>query len=149
REDGTTGTVTSEQIFQHKMAAGALYRAELATALVQELGIELEKDRQFFAVKGVSKELCEEFSKRRQEVEEALKKMGLEGAVAAKIATLSTRTVKEHIAREELFETWSQVGRNHGWSREEAEAVRGKNQTPTLDTEATAKLVANSALARV
>ena len=38
RHDGTTGTIESKPFYQHKMAAGALYRSELAAQLQQKLG---------------------------------------------------------------------------------------------------------------
>lgn len=43
RHDGTTGTIESKPFYQHKMAAGALYRSELAAQLQQKLGVEIER----------------------------------------------------------------------------------------------------------
>ena len=39
--DGVTGPIDSRVLYQHKMAAGALYRSELAALLQTELGLAL------------------------------------------------------------------------------------------------------------
>lgn len=68
REDRTTGTIESRGIYQHKMAAGAIYRAELARLIEtdERLGLIAEKKRSWFELKGVDKGLIDEFSKRRK-----------------------------------------------------------------------------------
>jgi len=101
REDGSFGTLRSRDLYQHKMAAGALYRAELAANLA-ELGFELEQDGSAFRIVQVPRELEAEFSKRR----EAILRQGPRTAVEAERAALSTREVKGHVARGELFEHW-------------------------------------------
>lgn len=128
RADGTTGTIRTLEVFQHKMAAGAIYRAALAEALQRTLGLDIELDREFFKLAGVSDSLCSEFSKRRKQIEEALSKKGLESAVAAKIAALETREVKGHIARDLLFTTWKAVGREHGWTEENLMRLIGRDR---------------------
>lgn len=138
REDGTTGTIESRQIYQHKMAAGAVYRAELAHRIENDprLGIEAERKRSWFELKGVSEELRSEFSKRRKEVEEELEKSGFSGAKASKVATLNTRAVKEHVARDELFSKWQEVGEHHGWGKEElSKLTQGKPKERNIERE--------------
>ena len=39
RADGTTGTILSEPFYRHKLAAGAVYRAELSDQLEKRLGV--------------------------------------------------------------------------------------------------------------
>ena len=121
REDGSTGSIESKPIYQQKMAAGAVYRAELAHQIENDgrLGLIAERKQSWFELKGVNQELRDEFSKRRQAVEAELERTGFSGAKAAKVATLNTRNVKEHISRDELFATWKQVGERHNWSTEE------------------------------
>jgi len=130
REDGTTGTIESKPIYQNKMTAGAVYRAELAAQLEERLGLKTRKERSWFELEGVNKDLISEFSKRRKAVEEALSESGFEGAKAAKVAALNTRQVKEHTARDELFGKWEQVGKDYGWSRDELEHLREKQGIP-------------------
>ena len=110
------------------MAAGAVYRAELAKRIEEKLGIVAEKKRTWFELKGVDKGLREEFSKRRKQVEKELEKTGNSGAVASKIATLNTREVKKHVARQELFKDWKKVGKEHGWGKDELAKIT--NQEP-------------------
>lgn len=127
RSDGTTGTIESKPLYEHKMAAGALYRAELAAQLEKRLGLECEKVRTWFELKGVSKTLIEEFSKRRDQIEQALEKGGFSSARASEFANVTTREVKEHVAREELFGKWQAVGKELGWSVNELENITGQH----------------------
>ena len=147
REDGSTGTLRSRDIFRHKMAAGAVYRAELAKELQRRLGVEVERVKGWFEIKGVSQSLIEEFSKRRQEVEEALAKRGVSGPEAAKIAALDTRDKKAHRPRAELLAEWQGRGVAHGWSVSQALGivrqgrwVENRKQFSELSAEAIAKL---------
>jgi Ti-type conjugative transfer relaxase TraA len=112
REDGTTGAIESKELFRHKMAGGAVFRAEFASQLQRRLGVEIVKGvKDTFEIKGVPKEITEEFSKRRAEIEGAMKKEGAKGAERAAYYTLTTREKKEHVARELLFEKWQEVGK--------------------------------------
>lgn len=122
REDGTTGTILSKPVFKAKMASGAIYRVELAHQL-EKLGFGIERTGNMFEIKGAPKTLCEEFSKRREEILTELERTGFSGAKAAAAATLSTRDVKGHIARETLFREWAEVGREHGFTKEDAQRL--------------------------
>ena len=126
RDDGTTGSIRSSDIFEQKMAAGAVYRAELSYQLEQKLGLETERDKSFFQVSGVPKELNDEFSKRRKEIESELEDGGFSGAKASKVAALNTRGKKGHIPREELFESWKEVGQKYEFGAEQAKELQGK-----------------------
>ena len=118
RADGTTGAIESRQFYQNKMAAGALYRAELAKQLTEQLGYRVERTGQYgnlFEIKGVDPALVEEFSKRRQEIEAALEAKGYSSAKASEMAALDTRHHKGHVARQELFDEWQKVGQAFGY----------------------------------
>ena len=69
RRDGTTGALESKPLFEHKMAAGALYRAELAHGLERALGVEMKRVRSWFEIEGVAEAVNEHFSTRRREIE--------------------------------------------------------------------------------
>lgn len=111
REDGTTGSLETRAIYQAKMLAGALYRAELADLLRESLNVGIEKTKTAFEIKGVSKPLMEEFSKRREAILTEMENNGATGAVRAAHFTLTTREKKAHVAREILFEKWQEIGR--------------------------------------
>lgn len=114
RSDGTTGSILGRPLFQHKMTAGAIYRAELAAQL-QALGFELLKKEGSFEIASVPKPLIDEFSKRRREIEMELLLRGKSGARAAAAAAVTTRSRKDHVARKVLFDTWRRVGERHAF----------------------------------
>jgi len=138
REDGTTGTIRSFDLFRHKMAAGAFYRAELAALLQQELGFEIENDGRFFRLAGIPELLCGIFSTRRKEIEEALAKEGVRGPEASKLAALKTRSVKEHVAREKLFEKWGDECQKHGLTRRDVQKLIDQSHPKNVERAAQA-----------
>lgn len=112
--DGRFGTLEGHAVYEHKMAAGALYRTELAHQLLTELGLELRQGETSFEIEGVPEPLNELFSKRRDQIEKELKSHGLESATAAAFANLATREVKDVVPpRQELFEAWRKIGSSH------------------------------------
>ncbi len=125
-EDGKIGTLSGGHLFgpNLKMAAGALYRAELAAQL-ERLGIRVERTKTWFDLTGVSKALADHFSKRRQEIEDELIRTGTSGAVASATAALKTRATKQLFVREKLFAEWREVGEAFGWSEEQARSLFG------------------------
>jgi len=149
REDGTTGAILSKPLYQAKMAAGALYRAELSNQLEARLRLLLEREKTWFEVVGVPKPLMEESSKRRQQIKDALARYGAWSAKAAAIAALDTREVKGHVARSDLFAAWQKTGRAHGFTREQVLRLPVR-QEPRMDTMTErAKAAVASALKRI
>lgn len=133
RQDGTTGTLKTEKLYQHKMTAGAIYRAELAAQLQQRLGLDIIRDDFSFKVAGVQDELCDHFSVRRKEIEKALEEKGVSGAIASSIATLTTRTSKQQVSRSKLIKSWQQTGISYGWSTDQLEKLLGASQLQSED----------------
>lgn len=127
RADGTSGTIESKPLYQAKMAAGALYRAEFSMQLAQFLFVPTEQKGSGFEITGVPESLLREFSKRRVEIEEKLERMGYgnfgdrSDPEASAAAALSTRQVKGDVSREDLFQLWQFVGEQMRWGPEEAE----------------------------
>ena len=68
RADGTTGAVRSNDVFNYKMAVGALQRCALAKLLEQELHLTVEKVSTSFEIKEVSPDLIDTFSTRRKQL---------------------------------------------------------------------------------
>lgn len=125
RQDGSWGALRSHDLYVHKMAAGALYRSELAHRLRHELGLELvrHKGNIGFEIAGVPQEVLDTFSKRRQEIEAALDKIGWSTAWISEKLAKSTREVKQHVAREKLFDVWSEAAQALGFGPEQAQAI--------------------------
>ena len=110
-----------ERVYTNQRYFGAIYRSYLAEHLKGQ-GYELirapHKDCRF-EIKGIPQELIEEFSKRRKDIEEELKKEDqLDDAKAASIATLKTRKSKQNINREFLHTSWDKTINELGYSRD-------------------------------
>jgi len=103
--DGSIKSLHTFPIMMDKKMLGAAYRAELA-AEMQKLGYSIERNGESFDVIGSDKELEKEWSKRRQDIEQAMIDRGLSSGEAAAVAALATRETKENINRAELFEKW-------------------------------------------
>jgi Ti-type conjugative transfer relaxase TraA len=128
REDETTGAITSKQFYTHKMAAGALFRAELSRGLLDQLGLTLVRKNTWFEVAEVPEHIIEIFSKRREEIEKSLAEKGFKSTKAAEVAALNTRSVKAHKARAELFQQWQEQGKALGFGVQEVGMLFGKAQ---------------------
>jgi len=132
REDGSFGALRSRDLFEHKMTAGALYRLAFAQGL-RELGFELRGEETWFEVAKVPKGLCESFSKRRQAIEGLLAELGASGPRAAEKLALTSRQVKGHAARAELFRRWQDQGSEFGFGPKEARELQGtSSRQPSL-----------------
>lgn len=124
-QKGETRALEPVGLFVRKMAAGAIYRAELGCQLQERLGVELVRKQSWFEVKGVPQSLIDAFSQRRQEILEALKKRGMAdekgqvfNAKVAAVETLKTRGEKkrqEHRSGQQLFGEWEAVCREQGF----------------------------------
>lgn len=123
RPDGTTGSIEPKELFRHLHAADGIFKAELATQLERTLNLRARRVERWFELEGVPERLLKEFSKRRQEIEAMMTERGWTGAKAAESVAFATRATKVAIEREALFEQWRQVGRDHGWSTPELEAL--------------------------
>lgn len=122
RPDGSWGTLRSRDLYIHRLAADALYQAELARLFQLELGLEVERDGTAFRLPIVPKSLEKAFSQRRQQIVEALGEFGWSSHKATDLLALQTRSPKGHAARSELFPIWHDVGRAHDFGPTEAVA---------------------------
>lgn len=115
RQDGAWRALSNEKLYEHKMAAGAIYRAQLA-AEVQRLGYDIEKTHADgrFEIRGFTRKQLEHFSQRSLTIREAMQERGLSGAKAAEQATLMTRSAKSHVDRGELREEWRTRAESQG-----------------------------------
>jgi conjugative relaxase-like TrwC/TraI family protein len=107
RQDGEYRAIDNEALYTNKMAAGAIYRAELAARLA-DLGYRIEVTHQDgrFEVEGISRNQVEAFSTRRKQIEEALGEMGFSSSKAAEVAALDSRKSKREVDRSELRKEW-------------------------------------------
>lgn len=123
RGDGTFCAIDFDS--RYKMAAGAVYRAELASRLVQA-GYQVEREEKSFRLIGVDRALCDHFSKRRNQILERLQNSGHTGAKAAGFAALATRQAKVAVARSGLHDAWRQEAAGLGLTH--AEIMEGRQR---------------------
>jgi Ti-type conjugative transfer relaxase TraA len=142
RGDGQFGALDFDA--RYKMAAGAMYRVELAARL-RAMGYAIERDGLSFRVQEVDPAACQVFSTRRRQIVEQLQRAGFTGGKAAAVAALATRQSKQFHPRDTLFESWrataQALGLNpgpgwtpnsvHGMPPEKQPLSAGKNQFPT------------------
>lgn len=105
RGDETWGTIQSRDFFKAQKLIGYLYRVELASEM-KKLGLEVERDGESFRLAQISADLERQFSKRREQIETQLEKLGANSAKAAEAAALDTRKKKESLSQEELTASW-------------------------------------------
>ncbi|AIA31561.1 MobF family relaxase [Leptospirillum ferriphilum] len=134
RADGTWGALNEKEIFEWKMALGAVYRAELAGEMVKELGFGIEADREYFRLAGIPPELEEEFSKRRAQIETALKEKGWAGGKAAEVAALDTRKGKDATDAEVLRDQWTKIAGEYGVTAESLQSLRSLEKESNHDS---------------
>ncbi len=130
RPDGSTGTLEPRELYRHQLAAGALFRAELAARLERSLGLRARRSDRCFEIVGVPAVLIETFSKRRAQIEAHLKELGLDTPAAAEKAALATRPQKEQLSREQLLPQWREVGLQHHWGEREIAWLQAHPFTP-------------------
>lgn len=102
-----------ERVRHSKRFYGKMYETELAYQ-VQQLGYEIVIDEKtgVFQIEGISKEILDLFSKRRQKIEKHMQEQGFSGQKSAEIATLHTRENKSHVNREVLLEKWKESAKH-------------------------------------
>ncbi len=120
RADGQWRTLESKEIFDRKMLGGAIYRSELARS-VQRLGYDISKIHEDgrFDISNVPENLKKEFSKRREQIEQALKESYVADAKAAEQVTLNTRSRKVEVDRSELRNVWGGVAKEFGFDAQD------------------------------
>lgn len=117
RADGTTGTIDNRSLLLFGGALAALYRAELASTLRTELGVEVVRDDRNFQIAGIPERVLDTFSKRRAEIEKAMDgKSTADNRGAAQVASYESRDDKDrNTPLSEIEETWHRELEATGW----------------------------------
>ncbi len=133
-EDGKWRSLYSQPLYDHKMAAGNIYRAALAEK-VQALGYEIEKTSLDgrFELAVVPDRVNKDMSQRAEAIREVMEERGLEGPIAASQAALMTRRGKTSAAMEDLIQDWQSRATQLGFRPEnEVDQARQRGDvTPT------------------
>lgn len=96
-----------ERVMNDRNYFGIIYRAELAKGLT-DMGFQLKmvgKDG-LFEIEGVPPDVLKLFSKRREQIEEAVKTWGSGSVKAYDLAALNTRKSKTAVNRQTLMNQW-------------------------------------------
>ncbi|QBG35962.1 MobF family relaxase [Litorilituus sediminis] len=95
------------KLHQYQKALGVMYRNELSHQLNKTLNLAVQHDEEFFKLPMVPDELCKTFSKRTEQITDAIAKEALiSNAITKGKAALFTRDKKEHLPRKNLHEYW-------------------------------------------
>lgn len=131
-------TLHPRPIYRAYMAAGAIYKAELAHEM-KRLGFGTSRTKDSFEIDGIPKEVCDAQSSRSKQIEEILRAKGLTRAQATaqarEIIALESRSEKERITRD--FDRWKDENTKAGFGPKEQEALRGEgiDRTTASDQE--------------
>jgi conjugative relaxase-like TrwC/TraI family protein len=116
----------AKELYRHKMAAGAVYRVQLAFELQRDLGVALQREKGWFELKGFSREagkyreLMNHFSSRRLQIEAE----NPQNAIEAQKAAYATRQKKQlQLSRAELFSQWQETSREYGWNPQQVQRL--------------------------
>ncbi|PUA17325.1 MobF family relaxase [Glaciimonas sp. PCH181] len=123
RKDGTVCAIDFDS--RWKMAAGAVYRAQLAHE-VKMSGFSIQQEgRGSFSIVGIDKSICDVFSTRRQQILAYANETGFTSHAGMKIATLATRQSKPLCeSRATLLDEWEETGRQNGIASGDIQLLR-------------------------
>lgn len=131
--------------------AASLYHANLAWEMAQ-LGFDIEKKNNLFEIKGVPEDVMKHFSRRRQQIVDAVEKRLSDMGIANpseinasrqmfQIAALESRDGKDEISREDLLAIWKERGKALGFSEAQVQALMHQHERFSLTDEDLQKLV--------
>lgn len=122
RKDGRAGALDGDRLLNLQFECSKVYDAEMRQQLYDRLHLStIEKSLAkgtSFEISGVPRDLCQMFSKRRQEIEKVLSPDDTAKQVQVKV--LASRGPKaKHFDRESLFTLWREVGREFGFDAQQ------------------------------
>ncbi len=132
RPDGAWRGLDPVEIYRSQSFASAVYRSELARE-VRSLGygIRVTGADGRWELEGYSREQVMAFSRRRQDIEQALAQYGLSGAAAAQNIAHQSRLSKQQRDEGELREEWRMRARNYGIRFEHRSHTQAAVRVPT------------------
>lgn len=141
--DGTHRGLWSRPLYANAQAASALATAEMRRQLTEQLGVRWRPGRKSgWEIDGITNAVIREFSKRRNEIDDALQELEEEigrGAHPNEIEhlVLRTRPAKNHTPADDLVVAWRERAAKHGLDAAALTAVTGRAQAgQVVDTDA-------------
>ncbi|OUC53032.1 MULTISPECIES: MobF family relaxase [Sphingomonadaceae] len=137
RDGAKKVSLETRAMFAEQMAAGQVYRNELAH-LLRERGYDVEFDprRGLFEIRGVPKDLITDMSQRAEQIEAHAAEHGLTGQAARQKSFYATRGPKQKISLEELHQRWDGRLGKHAEAVMEARADAEKIGEHGIEVEA-------------
>jgi conjugative relaxase-like TrwC/TraI family protein len=149
--DGRWTALDGRDLYRHRLAADAIYRATYQQELVRTLGVEwtpadTHGNRE---LQGIPEDLVRQFSKRTDRINTELDRLGADGRERTprlvKWAVHATRKPKEHEAPDTLYGRWRAEAAERGVDpdtlvREVTGRTPNRNQTWTVSTDASVRL---------
>lgn len=130
RHDGTYGAIDPQDIFKQQVEIRRVFNMALAEHLQKDLGLEISTHREGIRIDGISSELIDRYSQRRNEIQEKSDALGLTTQQAGKLIALQTRGHKDlSIADRDLIPRWQTEFDGQGFERERAYDLLGKVQS--------------------
>lgn len=123
-------TLDGRPLFDHAISGGYLYQAHLRHLLTRRLGAEWGPVVNGMAdIAGVPQAVIDEFSQRRDEIEEMLAESGYTSARARQKATLATRRPKDRdVDPDTLANAWRERAAGLGFDAAAVEACFGRSR---------------------
>jgi conjugative relaxase-like TrwC/TraI family protein len=149
--DGRWTALDGRDLYRHRLAADAIYRATYQRELVRSLGVEwtaadTHGNRE---LQGMPEELVRSFSKRTGQIDAELDRLAADGRERTprlvKWAVQATRKPKEHETPDTLYDRWRTEAAEHGVDadtlvREVTDRTPNRDQDQTVSADATVRL---------
>jgi conjugative relaxase-like TrwC/TraI family protein len=114
RENGETRALQERSLFQSQHYVTSVYRSELAQRL-QDLGYSIERGKYGQPeIRGYTQEYLDASSPRREQIQQHLKSLGMEGAGAAQVAAHRTRDQKELLSQGDVLKRHRELAAQYG-----------------------------------
>lgn len=120
-------------LYRSKRTAGVVFQAALRRELTVRLGVEWTPPvKDSCEIAGIPRKIIRLFSKRRDEIEAELERLGASGPKAAEEATLATRKTKGAVDAEGIVTRWQQEAEAAGWGQTELDTLLATDPRSTL-----------------
>ena len=120
-------------LYRSKRTAGVVFQAALRRELTQRLGVEWTPPvKDSCEIAGIPRKIIRLFSKRREEIETELERLGASGPKAAEEATLATRKTKGAVDAEGIVVRWQQEAEDAGWGQAELDILLTSAPRPAV-----------------
>ena len=120
-------------LYRSKRTAGVMFQAALRRELTERLGVEWTPPvKDSCEIAGIPRKIIRLFSKRRDEIEAELERLGASGPKAAEEATLATRKTKGAVDAEGIVTRWQQEAEDAGWGQAELDILLTSAPRPAV-----------------